>query len=64
MSVLRSYAQYSFKQTKLIESLLCEIQAATNKEEFVWKFSLVQKIIKEVNERGNKEIPGQTFGTN
>jgi hypothetical protein len=54
MTVLGNYALYSFKQTKLVESLLCEVQAATSKQEFLWKLSLAQKNIEEFNERGKQ----------
>jgi hypothetical protein len=62
MTILASYARHSFKQTT-VESLLRDVEEnATSNEERLWKFSLARQIIKELNERGSKEIPSQAFG--
>ena len=62
MSVLTDYARYSFKQTTQIASLLAEIEEhAASNEERIWKFSLARQLVKELNERGSREIPGQAF---
>ncbi len=63
MTILANYARHSFKQTTQVESLLRDVEEdATSNEERLWNFSLARQIIKELNERGSKEIPSQAFG--
>jgi hypothetical protein len=64
MSVLSQYARHSFEKTKQLESLLIEIKEPTaTPDERIWKYDMAVQIVKELNERGDREIPGQAFGS-
>ena len=64
MTVLSDYARYSFEKTKQLESLLAEIEEPTaSPDERIWKYNMVVQIVRELNERGNREVPGQAFNS-
>jgi hypothetical protein len=64
MTVLSRYARHSFEKTKQLESLLAEIREPTaSPDERIWKYDMAVQIVKELNERGNREIPGQAFNS-
>ena len=64
MTVLSDYARYSFEKTKQLETLLAEIKEPTaSPDERIWKYNMAVQIVRELNERGNREVPGQAFSS-